>query len=79
MVLCENVVCGTRANFNTPGESKARFCSTHKLKGMQNVRVKLCEHPNCITMANFNFLGEKKSRFCKRHAISGMVNVRSDM
>ena len=70
---CET--CGIRASFNIEGETRGRFCSTHKALGMVNVVDKRCESSGCTSQPSFNFVGESKGRFCKAHSEPNMVDV----
>ena len=69
--------CKKGATFNFIGESKGRFCSSHKLPEMVNVVSKVCEHQGCNIQPTFNFIGESKGRFCSSHKLPDMVNVKS--
>ena len=72
---CIHTNCKTRPNFNKEGETKALYCSKHKLENMVNVKNKTCIHPNCKTIPYFNEEGEIKSLYCSEHKLENMVNV----
>lgn len=44
-------------NFAALGRGKAKFCSTHKLPEMLNVRHRLCESEGCGTTPTYSFAG----------------------
>ena len=71
MVQC---YCGKRANYNTRGETKGRFCAEHKEPDMVDVMHKTCE--SCDKLPTFNTRGETKARFCAEHKEPDMVNVK---
>ena len=62
--------------FNIKGETKALYCSTHKLDGMVNVKDKTCIHPGCTIIPNYNKPGETKAFYCLKHKLDNMVNVK---
>lgn len=64
--------CIVIASYNYPGETNARHCTTHKLVGMINVRIRMCTHAGCKKSASF---GIKTPNYCKSHAESGMKNL----
>jgi len=49
---CEIEGCQKQPAFNTDGETKARFCSAHKVGGMIGVKNKQCETEGCTTAAS---------------------------
>ena len=64
--------CKITSNYNYPTETTARYCTTHKLDGMVNIRIRVCKHAGCGKCASF---GVKTPEFCKTHADSGMTNL----
>jgi len=67
--LCERV-----PNFGHRGDTKARFCKTHKETGMVNIKnTRICEL--CSTTASYNYPDIRKAQFCKTHKKDGMENV----
>ncbi len=64
---CEHPDCSKIPNYNSPGETKKRFCNEHKLEGMVDVKSKRCEHPDCEIRPTYNLPGETKARFCAEH------------
>ena len=75
---CENPGCSKEPAFNVEGATTRRFCATHKLAGMVNVKNKRCENPGCNSLSPvFNVEGATTGRFCTTHKLAGMVNVKS--
>ncbi|CAN0321088.1 unnamed protein product, partial [Hapterophycus canaliculatus] len=66
--LCENAGCPTQPSFGWPGESRKRFCGTHRRPGTVDLRN--CEHKGCGTRASHGF-GKGKARFCALHSPPG--------
>ena len=73
---CIHPNCKTRPVFNNEGESKAIYCSIHKLDDMINVIDKTCIHPNCKTRPTYNNEGESKAIYCSIHRLEGMIDVK---
>jgi len=73
---CIHPNCKVIPNYNIEGETKALYCSTHKLDGMIDVVNKTCIHPNCKTIPTYNIEGETKALYCSEHKLDGMVNVK---
>lgn len=65
--------CDKFPSFNFRGE-KAKYCSKHKEKGMENVRDLLCE--KCGNLSVFGFIEDKKRIRCSLHKGEGMVNLK---
>ena len=74
--ICEFKDCETRPNFNYRGETKARFCSEHKLDGMFDIKHKRCEREDCEKHPFCNYRGETKARFCSEHKLDGMIDIK---
>ena len=74
---CEYDGCHTIPNYNVVGETRGRFCATHRQDGMVNVMSRTCEHDGCHTIPSYNVVGETRGRFCATHRQDGMVDVRS--
>jgi len=66
---CE--LCDAQPSFALPGE-RARFCGTHRVGGMVDVKNKTCEL--CDAQPYFALPGER-ARFCGTHREDGMVDV----
>jgi len=75
--ICIHPGCKTRSTYNSDGETKALYCSAHKIPGMVNVNDKPCIHPGCITRPNYNAEGETKRLYCFAHKMPGMVDVKN--
>ena len=73
---CEHEGCTKQSSFNYEWESKARFCSAHKLLDMVDVKHKSCEIAGCSKQPYFNYESIRKGRFCATHKLPGMVNVK---
>ena len=74
--FCQSEGCIKNASFNFRGERRGRYCATHKLPDMLNVKPR-CEVPECDIIAYFNHreVGKGGGRFCGTHKLSGMVNL----
>lgn len=64
--------CKVIAGYNYPGETLGKYCATHKLDGMVNLRMRMCQFAGCKKCASF---GTTTPRFCKTHAHEGMRNL----
>jgi len=73
--MCIHEGCKIRPVFNVDGETKALYCSQHKLEGMVDVKNKTCIHEGCKKQQVFNVDGETKALYCSQHKLEGMVNV----
>lgn len=58
--------------FNYKGEKHGKYCATHKLDNMIDVRTKLCIIDNCNTGALYGKPGTKIS-YCATHKEKGMI------
>jgi hypothetical protein len=72
---CIHEGCKKQPVFNVEGETKALYCSQHKLEGMVNVKSKTCIHEGCKKQPVFNVEGETKALYCSQHKLEGMVDV----
>jgi hypothetical protein len=75
--LCVSEGCGKQCSFNYEWETKARYCSTHKLVDMVDVKHKTCEIQGCNKQPYFNYENIRKGRFCAAHKLYNMVNVKN--
>ena len=73
--MCIFPDCKTRPLYNVDGQTKAVYCSEHKLNGMVDVIHKRCKHEGCKTRPNFNIIGKKQGLYCSAHKKDGMVDV----
>ena len=74
--MCKETNCKTLPTYNVEGETKALFCSKHKLENMVDIKHKPCIHLNCKTRPTYNVEGETKALFCSKHKSENMVNVK---
>jgi plastocyanin len=72
--MCIHEGCKKCPIYNLEGQ-KAKYCFTHKLEGMVNVKSTRCIHDGCKTRPNFNLEGQKAT-YCSIHKLEGMVDVR---
>jgi hypothetical protein len=75
--MCIHEGCKTRPTYNVEGETKALYCSRHKLEGMVNVKNKTCIHEGCKILPVFNVEGEMKALYCSQHKLEGMVDIKN--
>lgn len=75
--ICEHPNCNKGSSFNYEGVVGYRFCSTHKLRGMVNIRTKKkgCEAVGCGKEPFFNFKTSPRGRFCIDHKLRDMVVI----
>jgi len=73
--MCIHDGCKIQPAFNNEGETKALYCSKHKIEGMVNVISQTCIHERCNIQPVFNNEGSTKALYCSKHKIEGMVNV----
>ena len=69
---CEHDGCVKIPGYNYLDETTGRFCASHKLDDMVNVRMKLCRYPGCKKSPSF---GTTNKDYCKTHAEDGMRNL----
>jgi len=79
---CEQVGCETKPSFNFPGQKRSRFCSKHKLEGMQCMATQYrkkttCIAQNCARFPMWKFQDQAgPAQFCSEHKLEGMVSIR---
>ena len=73
--MCIYTQCKKHPSFNKEGESKALYCSSHKLENMINVISKTCIYTQCKKQPHFNKEGESKALYCSSHKLENMVDV----
>ena len=73
--MCIHEGCKIIPVFNKKGETKALYCSKHKLEGMINVKHETCIHEGCNISPAFNKENETKALYCSKHKLEGMINV----
>jgi hypothetical protein len=69
--------CKIRPAFNNEGETKALYCSKHKIEGMVNIKSHTCIHEGCKIQPVFNNKGETKALYCSKHKTERMVDVKN--
>ena len=74
---CKSEGCKTSPIYNVEGETKALYCSTHRLDGMVNVISKTCKSEGCKTIPIYNVEGETKRLYCLTHRLDGMIDVKN--
>lgn len=74
-ILCIELECNIRSNFNFEGQTKGLYCRMHKKENMININDKSCIESGCKTTPSFNFEGENKRLYCALHKKSNMVEV----
>jgi len=75
--ICEQNGCGVTAIFNYRGEKLGRFCATHALENMFDIKNKRCEYEGCPHQPSYNYDTEKRAIFCSEHRLEGMVDIKS--
>jgi hypothetical protein len=55
--MCIHEGCKTRPNYNVEGDTKAIYCSVHKLEGMVDVKHKNCKSDWCSTRVKEKYDG----------------------
>ena len=75
--LCRIDGCKKHALFNTEGEKRPLYCSSHKADGMVNVRKKKCLYNGCEIVPAYNTKGVKGGLYCSTHKADGMVDVKT--
>ena len=71
---CEFEGCNITPSFNYFGNSEKRFCESHKLQNMVNVKDKLCINCN-NKRPSFNFIDEKIPMYCGDCKNDEMINI----
>ena len=72
--VCNEPSCKKEASCNYAGEIRSRFCSSHKLVNMVNVKTKRCKYENCTTNPTFYFENDKSNLYCSQHKQDGMIH-----
>ena len=74
--MCKIEGCKKRASFNYEGQTKAIYCSTHKLENMIDIKNKTCIFENCKKQPTYNYEGQTKALYCATHKLENMINVK---
>ncbi len=72
--LCESEGCSMEASFGFDGKRKRKYCSTHRLPGMINVKHKRCTYTGCIRQPSYGMEGEK-ANYCSTHKVRSKVTL----
>jgi hypothetical protein len=72
---CIHPSCNTQPTYNLEGETKALYCSEHKLEGMIDILNKKCIFPQCNKRQTYNIQGQIKPLYCSHHKLDGMIDV----
>ena len=75
--MCKSEGCKTIPTYNVEGETKALYCSAHKLKGMVDVKHKTCKSDGCKTRPTYNVEWKTKALYCSTHRLDGMIDVKN--
>ena len=75
MTICIGEDCKKQANFNFIGE-KAKYCATHKLDRMIDIKHKKCIYENCNKIPIFNYGGELTAKYCATHKLDRMIDIK---
>ena len=57
------------------GQKVGKYCATHKLENMMNVKNKTCAHEGCQTRPVYNLPGQKVALYCATHKSEDMMDV----
>ena len=74
---CIQEGCKIRPAFNNEYETKALYCSSHKLEGMVNVISKTCIYPDCKIIPVYNIEGKTTALYCSAHKKEEMIDIKS--
>ena len=77
--MCIEKDCKIQPSFNFEDETKALYCSSHKLEGMIDVKHEFCIHEGCNIRPTFNINGETKALYCSSHKLEGMIDVKHEI
>jgi predicted ester cyclase len=69
--------CNKGPVFNLPTETKALYCSEHKLPNMIDIKNKRCIFDNCNKGPVFNLPTETKALYCSEHKLPNMIDIKS--
>ncbi|CAM9143688.1 unnamed protein product [Chrysoparadoxa australica] len=74
---CEAAGCSKIPCCNFLGQKQGRFCSTHKLEGMQDVVNRRCNAEGCVRWPNYGYPSDMRALFCSDHKQEGMINTKA--
>ncbi|CAM9407239.1 unnamed protein product [Discosporangium mesarthrocarpum] len=72
---CEKESCQRQPSYGTTWK-KPRFCSSHKIEGMVDVRNTRCLEAGCMRQPSYGQEGQRR-QYCFAHKREGMVDVKS--
>jgi hypothetical protein len=77
-VKCIYEGCKTRPTYNFEEETKALYCSKHKITDMIDVynKNKKCIFEGCCNISSFNYKQELKAIYCSKHKITNMIDIK---
>jgi hypothetical protein len=75
--LCQECNCKISSVFNYCDEEKSKFCASHKLEGMINIKTNKCKELNCKTIPVFNYQNEITAIYCNKHKKEEMINIKA--
>ena len=73
--ICNDPTCNKNANFNFAEETRAIYCSKHKLVDMVDIVNKRCFDPECDKRPIYNYPTETRAKFCNKHKLVDMVDI----
>ena len=65
--------CSKKASYGKINET-AKYCNTHKISNMINLKIKRCEIKDCNISANFGLPNQHVS-YCKKHKADNMILI----
>ncbi|CAM9220771.1 unnamed protein product [Chrysoparadoxa australica] len=74
---CETAGCSKIPCCNFLGQKQGRFCSAHKLEGMQDVVNRRCYTEGCVRWPNYGYPSDMRALFCSDHKLKGMINTKA--
>ena len=69
---CVFPACQKRPSFNVVDAKTPKFCSTHHLEGMIDVKHKRCIATGCQNNPNYNLPSLRTAKYCLTHKVDGM-------
>ena len=74
---CAHEGCKTIAVFGNEDNAVMRYCVTHKLEGMVDVKNKRCVYEGCDKQPSFGNKADMIASHCAAHKLEGMVDVKN--
>lgn len=66
--------CFKTPSFNYIG-LPPKYCASHKLENMENVKSKKCKYQGCMIVPSYNFDSFRTAQYCVNHKQPGMVYI----